>query len=359
MEVETIEHQLQGSVEENERLKQELSTARKQLKHVTQLSQSLIEARQQAAGAAPAASGAGAGKKKQKTKAKAAQPEGGAAAAAAVAMEEQEEAASEPEQQATEATADEREEAAAAAGKAESEAEGAGDAAAAQEAAEQEPKKEPEQAEEEDATEEKEEAAQEDKVEESQQEQEEVPAEQPEPEEKEEEEEEKEPKEEQQEQQEEEEGHKRPRGRAPKGKVWNAQSGVWEAKHKPVRKPCSPGRHRMKRKWLTRGVGCLQAAMVLDTEGDKENAGQQRPRRGGRKRKGQGGAGMSNASTASSFLRRAFFQARVPSTSGSLRSGKVEEEVVRIEALAERNRGAAPRRTTRQTARAAAKRQRA
>ena len=71
----------------------------------------------------------------------------------------------------------------------------------------------------------------------------------------------------------------------------------------------------MKRKWLTRGVGCLQAAMVLDTEGDKENAGQQRPRRGGRKRKGQGGAGMSNASTASSFLRRAFFQARVPSTS--------------------------------------------
>ena len=39
----------------------------------------------------------------------------------------------------------------------------------------------------------------------------------------------------------------------------------------------------------------------------------------------------------------------------------IEEEVVRIEALAERNRGAAapPRRTTRQTARAAAKRQRA
>ena len=107
--------------------------------------------------------------------------------------------------------------------------------------------------------------------------------------------------EEEQEQQQEEEGHKRPRGRAPKGKVWNAQSGVWEAKHKPVRKPCSPGWHRMKRKWLTRGVGCLQAAMVLDTEGDKENAGQQRPRRGGRKRKGQGGAGMSNASTASSF----------------------------------------------------------
>ena len=58
----------------------------------------------------------------------------------------------------------------------------------------------------------------------------------------------------------------------------------------------------MKRKWLTRGVVCRQAAaMVLDTEGDKENAGQQRPRRGGRKRKGQGGAGMSNASTASSF----------------------------------------------------------
>ena len=61
----------------------------------------------------------------------------------------------------------------------------------------------------------------------------------------------------------------------------------------------------MKRKWFTRGVVCRQAAaMVLDTEGDKENAGQQRPRRGGRKRKGQGGAGMyvaQTASTASSF----------------------------------------------------------
>ena len=68
----------------------------------------------------------------------------------------------------------------------------------------------------------------------------------------------------------------------------------------------------MKRKWLTRGVGCRQAAaMVLDTEGDKENAGQQRPRRGGRKRKGQGGAGMCNRQHCIILLRRAFFPARV------------------------------------------------
>ena len=68
----------------------------------------------------------------------------------------------------------------------------------------------------------------------------------------------------------------------------------------------------MKRKWLTCGVGCRQAAaMVLDTEGDKENAGQQRPRRGGRKRKGQGGAGMCNRQRCIILLRRAFFQAPV------------------------------------------------
>ena len=45
MEVETIEHQLSEVNEENARLKQELSAVRRQLQHVTKISQSLIDAR--------------------------------------------------------------------------------------------------------------------------------------------------------------------------------------------------------------------------------------------------------------------------------------------------------------------------
>ena len=56
MEVETIEHQLAEANGENERLKQELSTVRRQLQHVTKVSQSLIDARTAMQATATAAS---------------------------------------------------------------------------------------------------------------------------------------------------------------------------------------------------------------------------------------------------------------------------------------------------------------
>ena len=66
MEVETIEHQLSEVNEENARLKQELSAVRRQLQHVTKISQSLIDARAEMQ-ATVAAAGSSAGHDSRKS----------------------------------------------------------------------------------------------------------------------------------------------------------------------------------------------------------------------------------------------------------------------------------------------------
>eukprot|EP01043_Picozoa_sp_COSAG02_P010735 COSAG02_NODE_384_length_23406_cov_9.459733_9_plen_568_part_00 len=70
MEVDTIEHQLSEVNEENSRLKKELNAVRRQLQHVTQVSQSLIAARaEMQATAAAAATSEGQAKTEKKEKA--------------------------------------------------------------------------------------------------------------------------------------------------------------------------------------------------------------------------------------------------------------------------------------------------